>query len=165
VWLVHPRFAPALWLDRFGAYLQWFASRPSIRIIHIVRRDPLEWLKSKYLADKSRAFAGREYPDGIKVHIPIGEGLRRLKTKGWIDRRLSQLSATNPYVRIVYEDFLESDRAIVSQLMEFLGCNPERLSDFEYRKQQKQSKRPAHEYITNYRQVVAALQETGQSAG
>lgn len=164
-WLLHPRFAPALWLDRLEAFRRWMALRPSMRIIHVVRNDRIEWLKSKYLADKSRAFAGTDYPDGLTVHVPVGEALRRLEAKAWIDGRLSGLADSNPYVRVSYEEFLESDHAIVNRLMEFLDCDPERLGEFEYRKQRKQSKRPASHYITNFDQLAAAVGVAGRAAG
>jgi hypothetical protein len=148
-----------LWLDRFDAYLRWQAARPAIHVIHIVRKDPVEWLKSKYLADKSRSFKGREYPEDIMVEVPIREALRRLATKRWIDSCLSQLSRSNPYICVSYEDFLESDRTIVFKLMKFLDCDVGKLREFDYRKQTKQSKRSACDYITNYQQLVAALED------
>jgi hypothetical protein len=159
LWLLHPRFAPALRLDRFGAYLRWIAGRPDLRVIHITRESPIEWLKSKYVADKSRAFAGRAYPDDITVEIPVGEALRRLAAKRWIDDCLAALSTTNPYLRISYEDFLESDRAIVAKMMNFLGCDPGKLHDFDYRKQRKQSGRSARDYVSNFEPLVAALKQ------
>jgi hypothetical protein len=160
-WLIHPRFAPALWFDRFGSYLRWIARRPSLHVIHIVRNDPVDWLKSKYLADTSRAYAGKEYPEGMTIEIPVRGALRRLATKRWIDDRLSQLNRSNPYLCISYEDFLESDRAVVERLMGFLDCDPAHLRDFDYRKHRKQSKRDASEYISNHAVLKAALEERG----
>lgn len=157
-WLQHPRYAPALWLDRFDAYLRWLAAKPSIHVIHIFRQDPIDWLKSKYLADKSRAYAaGREYPEGMTIEIPLREASRRLETKRWIDDRIAQLNRSNPYLRVAYEEFLQSDRKVVLKLMEFLQCDPEKLREFDYRKQRKQSKRSARDYITNYDQLTAML--------
>jgi hypothetical protein len=157
-WLLHPRFAPALWLDRFGAYVRWLAARPTIHVIHVTREDPIDWLKSKYLADTSRAYAGKEYPRDLTIDIPTGTALRRLAAKRWIDERLAELERTNPYCRVRYEDFLESDRAIVLRLMEFLNCDAARLRNFDYRKLRKQSRRPASDYIRNYGQLKAALE-------
>ena len=39
------------------------------------------------------------------------------------------------------------------------GCDAARLGAFDYRKQQKQAKRSAREYISNYDALVAALAE------
>jgi hypothetical protein len=133
------------------------SDRPKLHIIHIVRQDPVEWLKSKYLADTSRAYAGKAYPEQMKLEIPVFRALRRLQTKQWIDSQLEALGRSNPYLRVDYEEFLESNRAVVESLMGFLNCDPGRLGEFDYRKQQKQSRRAAREYITNYDQLVAAL--------
>lgn len=164
IWLFHPRLAPALWLDRLDGFIGWIASRPAMRVIHVVRLDPIDWLKSKYLADKSRAYAARAYPEGLKIEVPVSEALRRIKAKVWIDDQLSRLAATNPYIRVSYEEFLDSDYAVVSKLMVFLDCELERLGQFEYRKLQKQSNRPPREYITNYDELVSALREAGFTA-
>lgn len=157
-WVISPRFAPALWMDRLGGFRKWLAARPQVHVIHIVRRDSLDWLKSKYLADKSRAYAaGRSYPEGMTVEIPIAEAIRRLEAKDWLDARLALLARTNPYLCISYEEFLESDRAVVMRLMEFLDCDAGKLGEFDYRKQQKQAKRSAREYISNYDALADAL--------
>ena len=159
IWVGGPPLAPALWLDRFGGFRRWIAARPSLRVIHIRRLDPIDWLKSKYLADKSRAYAaGRTYPEGMTIDIPIAEAKKRLVAKDWIDGRLAGLGNSNPYLCISYEEFLESDRAVVLKLMRFLDCDPANLGAFDYRKQQKQAKRSASEYISNYDALVAALE-------
>jgi len=158
MWAVSPRFTPALWLDRFGGFRRWLGARPRIRIIHVVRRDPIDWLKSKYLADSSGAFAGgRSYPEGLTVAIPVHEAMKRLDTKDWIDARLAELSSSNPYLCLSYEEFLASDRDVVIKLMKFLDCDPAKLQAFDYRKLQKQARRPAREYISNYDALVAAV--------
>lgn len=156
-WFGHPRLAPALWLDRLEGFRGWLAARPAIHVIHIVREDPIDWLKSKYLADRSKVYAaGKSYSDET-IEIPVEEAMKRLEAKAWIDRRLSGLSGTNPYLRITYEEFLESDRAVVLKLMRFLDCDPDMLGEFDYRKQQKQAKRPASAYISNYCALVEAV--------
>jgi hypothetical protein len=66
-WVGHPRFAPALWFDRFDAFTRWIADRRELRVIHIVRTDPIEWLKSKYLADTTHFYTGKEYPRDWKI--------------------------------------------------------------------------------------------------
>lgn len=160
IWFGGPQLAPALWFDHFGGFLRWIAARPSIHVIHVLRRDPVDWLKSKYLADKARAYAaGRTYPDGMTIDIPIAEAKKRLMAKDWIDERLAALCASNPYLCISYEEFLESDRAVVLKLMGFLDCDPENLGAFDYRKQLKQANRSAREYISNYDALVAALEK------
>lgn len=163
-WIGHPRYAPALWLDRFGAFSRWIAARPSLHVIQIVRNDPMEWLKSKYLADTTRSYVGKAYPEGMTVEIPVKEALRRLAAKRWIDGTLSRLSESNPYICVSYEEFLKSNRDVVFKLMEFLQCDTGKLNEFDYRKQQRQSRRTAADYISNYHQLIAALRSS-QLAG
>ena len=159
-WLVHPRVAPALWFDRFGAFLRWIAARPTLHVVHIVRNDPIEWLKSKYLADTTHFYTGKEYPDDLTIEVPVGEALRRLHAKRWIDQKLSGLSESNPYLCVCYEELLESNRNIVFKLMEFLRCDKSKLREFDYRRQIKQAKRTASDYISNYQQLVDAIQRS-----
>jgi hypothetical protein len=52
-WLVHPRIAPALWLDRLKGYIASLARRPEIRVMHIVRCDNVAGLQSRPLSSKS----------------------------------------------------------------------------------------------------------------
>jgi len=156
-WLVHPRYAPALWMDRLEAYLRWLARRPSVRVIHIVRRDPVEWLKSKYLSDATHRWTGGSYPEGTRIEVPVENALRRLASKRWIDDRLATLRETNPYLLVGYEDFLAANRATVASLIDFLGCDPAGLAAFDYKRLTKQSSRPARDYISNFDELTAAL--------
>src|SRR5690606_10642568 len=122
-WLLHPRLSPALWIDRLDAHVRWLEHHPEIHVIHIVRHDAVEWLKSKYLAARTGTFAGKAYPEGIKVAIPIGPAKRRLQAKSWVDARLSSLEQTNPYIRIAYEDFLAARDDTMCSLLHFLDCD------------------------------------------
>jgi hypothetical protein len=156
-WIVHPRFAPAIWLDRLEGHIAWLARRRDIRVIHIVRRDPVEWLKSKFVSDRFQSWAGKEYPKSLVVDVPIGEAIRRLRAKAWIDARLRTLERTNPYLRIAYEEFLESDADVVRRMLDFLECDPGLLRNFDYRTHRKQSTKSAREYIANYESLLDAL--------
>ncbi len=49
--------------------------------------------------------------------------------------------------------------------MGFLACDPERLRDFDYRKQRKQSKRQASDYIMNYEALYSRLERDGRLRG
>jgi hypothetical protein len=157
-WIGHPKYAPALWFDRFEAFTRWIAARPELHVIHIVRSDPIEWLKSKYLADTTHFYTGKEYPRDLKIEVPVKEALRRLQTKRWIDEKLAGLEVSNPYRCVRYEEFAESNREIINMLMAFLDCDTKRLREFDYRKQVKQARRSASEYIANYRQLAHAIQ-------
>jgi LPS sulfotransferase NodH len=156
-WLLHPRFAPVLWSDRLEDYLRWMSNQADLHIIHVVRQNAIEWLKSKYLASTTGHFAVRAYPDDLKVYIPLHAAVKRLQSKNWVDCRLATLSKTNPYLRLSYEDFLHHNHAVVMAMVEFFQCDSSCLSKIDYGSQQKQSTREARTYICNYDQLVAKL--------
>ncbi len=134
-WLLHPRFAPALAVDRLEAHLKWLASDPTIHVVHIVRRDNIAWLRSKTLADASGKYSGSKYPDGLRLRIDINEAKRRVATKTWIDGRLAALSVSNPYCRIDYESFAADNRGAARTVVRFLGCDTDTLPRGELRHQ------------------------------
>jgi LPS sulfotransferase NodH len=159
-WLLHPRFSPVLWLDRLEEHLRWFARRGDIHIIHIIRCDGIEWLKSKYLSQTTGLYTNEEYPDGIKVTIPPQAAIKRLHAKDWVDTRLANLASTNPYLRVSYEDFLRSSESVLASVWEFLKCDPKKASR-QAHSVQRQSKAPATEYISNYEGLMNALLSSG----
>lgn len=123
-WLLHPRLAPALAADRLAAHLSWLSDDPAIRIVHVVRQDNMAWLRSKALSDATGRYAGGRYPDELRLSIPVESARRRVIAKIWIDDRLASLSATNPYLRINYEEFVRSNLAVARQIAAFLDRDP-----------------------------------------
>ena len=158
-WVGHPALAPALWLDRLEGHLRWLRRHPDIHVIQLVRQNPVEWLKSKYLG---RAFGHthKAYAEGYKVRIPLGPALRAIKAKERVDQRIAGLAATNPYHRVVYEDFLADNLGELERCLAFLGCDADKLPDGG-RYPKRQSKRDASEYIENYDELVGALKRVG----
>lgn len=156
-WFLHPRLAPALHLDQLESCLRWIGKRPNMRVIHIVRRDAVDWLKSKYLASATGHFTRHQYPDGFKIDIPLRSAVKRLQTKNWIDHRLASLAQKNPYYRIDYEDFLTSNASMLTSVAEFLQCDTAIARQVEYGLQQKQSTGEAADYIGNYDELVTEL--------
>lgn len=159
-WLVHPRFSPALVVDRLEAHVAWLRKTPDIRIIQLVRRDGIEWLKSKYLARTTGSFTHTHYPDDAKVTVPIGSAVKALEAKNWVDHRLSGLASTNPYLRIVYEDFAADNRRGLESCLGFLGCDVSRVPP-EARFIEKQSKQSAAAYIRNHDELSRVLETRG----
>ena len=155
-WVIHPRFSPVLWLDRLEDCLRWLARRPDIHIIHIVRLQGLDWLKSVYVARKAKLYSRQPYPEGIKVRIPKRAAIFRLRAKDWVDYRLATLTNTNPYLRLQYEDFAANQNAITASTLEFLQCDPTKMGINE-RRLHKQSKGGATDYIKNYDELFKAL--------
>jgi hypothetical protein len=159
-WLGSPALAPALWVDRLEGHLRWLRGRPDIHVIQLVRRDPIEWLKSKYLSRETGMYVNKQYPEEIKVRIPVGPALRAIAAKRRVDERLAGLAASNPYHCVNYEDFLADNRKELEACLAFLGCDPERLPlDGPFRR--RQSKGDASRYIQNYDELAAALEREG----
>jgi hypothetical protein len=164
-WLISPRFAPALWIDRLESACDWIASNPELRVIHVVRDDSLDWLKSKYLASQTGLFARTPYPDGTKVKVPIKAALKRIRAKRYVDERLSGLSSTNPYLLVRYEDFAASNNETIERALQFLGCDPELLEYSGKPRPKKQSKGSPADYIVNWQELVDALTKEGLRSG
>jgi len=155
-WFIHPYFCPALWLDRLEDHIRWFRRRPDIHIIHIVRYEALDWLKSVYIARKTNLYVGSAYPKGIKCEIPVRSAIARLHTKNWVDRRLSTLRHTNHYLQLKYEDFLADQNVATDSAWQFLGCNPSILYSSKPLIH-KQSSGTAADYILNYDKLFLKL--------
>lgn len=154
-WLLHPRVSPPLWVDRFEGHLRWLRRRSDIRIVHIVRGDNIEWIKSKVLARENAAFVGKAYSD-TAVSVKIPSAIRRTLSKNWVDARLGSLADSNPYVRVQYEDFVADEAAVLGRIYTLLNCDSSLLPSRE-RKLQKQSTQDTRDYIANYDALVAAL--------
>ncbi len=159
-WIVHPRYSPALLVDRLGAHLRWFSSRPNIHVIHIIRRDNLAWIRSKVMSRASGKFFGEAYPEGLKESVNIHEAVKRLKAKNWVDQRLISKSASNPYLRIDYEGFLDDNRSAVNDALTFLGCDPSALERLKM-KARKQSSSNKTDGILNYHELRTTLDRAG----
>jgi hypothetical protein len=159
-WLIAPRFSAALLFDRFGEHLRWFRGQRDLHIIHIVRHDNLEWLKSKFVAVATNAYVGTEYPEDLKVDIPLRASVKRLQSKAWVDTMLSTLADTNPYLVVRYEDLLRDRVATVSSALRFLRLDPSHV-DLSQAKIARQSTGDASRYISNYDLLQKTLKENG----
>ncbi len=156
-WRIHPRLGPALWADRLEAHLRWLASRPDIHVIHIVRRDGADWLKSKALARTTRIRWGRSYPQGVKVEIPIKDAIARLRAKDWVDGRLAALANSNPYLQLEYADLVADQHAATAVALRFLQCDPA-AEPVRKCRLRRQSQASVAEYVQNYGELVAELE-------
>ncbi len=157
-WLLHPSLSPALFMDRLEGHLRWLRSHPDIYIIHIVRSNNVDWLKSKFLASQSDLFFGKKYPDGMKVTIPVREAIMRLRAKNWVDARLASLKNSNPYLRLSYEDFLADKDKVTAAALVFLQCDPTAAPVGEA-KLMRQSKGQATDYVSNYQELQTELEK------
>jgi LPS sulfotransferase NodH len=158
-WLLHPRISPPLWVDRFEAHLRWLRRRPDIHVVHIVRNDSIEWIKSRVLAREHSAFVGKTYGDAV-VTVKVRQAVRRLQSKNWVDARLRSLVDTNPYVCVQYEDFVADEASALARVYALLNCDLS-LSPARERKLRKQSTQETRDYISNYDELVAGLSAHG----
>jgi len=159
-WIIKPAISPAIWADQMDRYIAWLSRNQGIHVIHIVRRDNIAWLRSKYMANLTRSFVGKSYPDGVSIKIPIEQAVRRILSKEFVDGRLATLSGTNPYLRINYEEFLDNRDCVIADSFSFLDCAP--LST-EEREQtiRRQSIRSPEEQVINYAELHDALSRRG----
>lgn len=161
-WLIHPRFAPALLLDRLEAHINWLRNRPDIKVIHIVREDNLAWLKSKALSRESGIYFGKLYQEELVVKVDISEALRRIASKNWVDSRLATLKQSNPYLRVCYEDFSKDNRTALVEALTFLGVDATLLPSLDEHMQAKpQSSKSTQESVTNFDELELALSKHG----
>lgn len=157
-WLFSPTLSPGLFADRFYDYLAWFKSQTGLHIIHIVRHDNIEWLKSKFMARAANAYVEKEYPEDLKVTIPLRVSVKRLQSKAFVDGKLSELAHTNPYLLVRYEDLLADRKRVLSGALGFLSLDPAGI-DLSQAKVVRQSTGDASRYITNYDLLRRALEE------
>lgn len=162
-WLFHPSLSAKLLTDRFESHLRWFTTHPDVHILHIRRRDDLEWLKSKYIARKTDSFSGKSYPENIQVHIPQAEAKRRVAAKYWIDSRLRSLANSNPYHQVVYEDFAEQPVAATTGALSLLACDG-RDVPWGQAVMKQQSRKKAADYISNIEEIERAVAEARDAA-
>jgi len=154
-WWLSPKFSPALFFDRLSGFTKWFASHPDIHIIHIVRKDNLAWLASKSISKNTGKYKG-DYNLNSKVSVNIDEGIKRLKSKDYVDHELACLANTNPYHRVYYEDFKSDNYLEANRVLEFLGC-AERVLDDKPTKLKVQSQKQLSDSIENYNELEKAL--------
>ncbi len=161
-WLVHPAVAPALWLDRLEAHIDWLGRRPDIRVIHIVREDNLGWLRSRNVARQSGIYFGRPYPVDTLVSVDLTEAGRRIAAKDWVDQRLSSIARRNPYLAVSYDAFRRDNLPVLNRAIEFLGLDPTLLPSPELHMRAKpQSSTATQNNVRNHSELVAYLHQTG----
>lgn len=152
-WLIHPRYAPALYLDRLCSYKKWLSKNNDIHVVQIIRKNQIEWLKSMYIAKKLNSYIGTTYPKNTKIRIPIKKAIKRLKAKSYVDHELSELRHTNPYLLIEYEKFSLNPIESIKKAYCFFKVDGAETVLNQPRKIKKQSTQTAQNYIINYEEL------------
>ena len=155
-WIGHPCMAPALWVDRLEDHILWLRGRRDIHIIHLVRRQTLDWLKSVYVAKATNYYVNQKYPADLRIKVPELKAIARVKTKNWVDYRLSKLCSSNSYLRIYYEDLSNDREGVCAEALRFLGFSPDNI-ELANPQLQKQSNGGPSDYIVNYSRLYRAL--------
>lgn len=158
-WMVHPRFSPALMIDRLEAFICWARREESLKVIHITRNDNMAWLQSKEMSRSSGLYIGKEYPKELRVEVSIEEALKRIQAKDWVDSRLSTLSETGRYIRVRFEDFAMNNDQVARDALRFLGCDLEGLPNINASIKRQSRSQGSGDTILNYEPLRAALSE------
>ena len=104
--------------------------------------------------------AGNQYSEELRLEIPVYRALKRVRMKHWLDQAISELSATNPYFIVRYEDLLSDRNSVIRNAQEFLGFDAELMPSTMI--PQRQSKGiPIEQHISNYEALHEALHTAG----
>jgi hypothetical protein len=145
-------------MDRFHECLHWWRREPAIHVVHMVRTDSLGWLRSKFVASELGSFgAGHAYPENVRIEIPVRTALKLLRMKMWLDERLSELSHSNPYRAIRYEDLLTDMAGVAGKAQAFLGLEPQVMPAPQVRARQSAGI-TVDQHIENYEELRRALE-------
>ena len=155
-WIIHPRFAPTLFVEQFEQHIKWIKSIPDLHIIHIVRTNNIDWLKSRYLAKKHNLFYGKSYPSGTKIRVPVNIAVKCLFAKEWVDKRLQTIKTSNPYLSITYEELFSDENLSLERIFKFFNYEHIGVSQ-KNTKLKKQSVGNAENYIENYEELFTIL--------
>lgn len=158
-WFFSPKFSPSLFLEKFSGHLNWISENSDIHVIHIIREDNVNWLKSKAISRKTGSYFGQEYKEGETAGMNVSEALKRVEAKHFIDDRLSQLSETNPFIQISYEEFLSDNKFVAQEVIRFLGEDASLLPNLDevmLAKPQTGTK-PVQSILENYQEIFNSL--------
>ncbi len=160
-WLFSPAFSLSLEYERLRWHFKWFIEN-EISIIHIVRNDNMDWLKSKAMAKKTGNYSGGEYGEGVQAMMKPSEALKRIKAKHWLDKQLERLSEKIPYIQVQYESFKENNVFEAKRVIQFLGEDDSLLPSLdEGMKLKKQSSKKDIELLENYSDIESLLSQYG----
>lgn len=155
-WMVSPAFSLKLLADRFSAHMRWLDSNRDVRVVHIVRTNHTDWIKSKFVAAHMENYVGSSYPEDLRIQVPVNNAVARVQAKIWVDDALGRLANSHEYIRLDYERLGQQMAAVGREVIEFLGEDPDSL-DSGQTSIRRQSTRKTSDYIANFSELRQAL--------
>jgi hypothetical protein len=131
------------------------ANDPTLRIIHLVRKDKLAMLISTQLANKTQTWLAGNY-DGESVTLPVDWVRSQFE---WLETWENWVATTIPQVRVfntTYEALVARNSDEVDRVFDFLGVPPAPVTS----PMKKQLRRPKCEVVENYDALCEAFQGT-----
>jgi LPS sulfotransferase NodH len=135
-----------------------YARRHNVRIIHLVRSNPLNTVISRRFARATKQYHTQEQRSAKPVHIDLQmavQGINRIEKD---KARWRQALAGLPCLEVSYEEFVANKSDVSHQILSFLNVNQDVELDSPLKKVINSS---LEHLITNYDDLVAALQQSG----
>lgn len=111
--------------ERWPTVLQSLAADPTIRIIHLTRRDGLKRFLSEYfvgtVTHRHQLPAGEARPVVSPVPIAVSDVLGSLQRVAEQQAEMVAHFAHHPIFDIAYEEFIAPDSPVMDALLDFLG--------------------------------------------
>ena len=184
--LLKGRSCQQVWNQNFGRHLPWvryvgfkifyyhpedsqdrevwdlIRNDPSIKIIHIKRKNLLRTYISKLIAQKTGAWNSRQESSPItkedkQVTVDVEHCIAELRdTISWENTYGQQMFPEHPYMELTYEDLTGNLQSTIDAIMEFLSLKKMRVKS----KLKRQNPEKLGDLVNNYEELVTALSET-----
>lgn len=133
---------------------RYFATQ-ALFVVHLVRRNVLNKLLSRKLAQRFQIFGGRPYPP-TTLDISPDELRHEIERQARFLQAIAGQLDQQPTIAIYYEDLCANTTRHLDVIFRFLGVRSVPVAvDFP-----KQRVRPQNEYIANYMELKAAFVDT-----
>lgn len=142
-------------------YLQ---ERRDIRVIHLRRRNMLQTLVSRRIANLTQQWSlgnphGRPLEAG-PIRLDYDDCLRRFNINQRWERETAERFRNRPMIEIVYEDLARNYQGTLQHLQRFLGVEENSVTP----QTRKQMRKPLAEQIANYAELKARFHGTPWAA-
>ena len=181
--LLKGRTSREVWKRTFGRHLPWIRyvgfkifyyhpedsedrevwdlirSDPTIKIIHIKRKNLLRTYISKLIAQKTGAWNSRQEGSPIdkedkQVTVDVVHCIAELRdTTRWENIYGKKMFPQHPYMEITYEDLTGNLQTTVDAIMVFLGLKTMRVKS----RLKRQNPEKLEDLVSNYDELIKAL--------